>query len=102
MKRNLIRFRPLLFFLIVVLIGIPFFLYAQDYKYVASKFSIKYHKPNCRRALKIQPQNRVTFKTAKQALDAGYMPCPVCKTPNKEMFKEKKEFNSNDQISTSN
>ena len=72
-----------------VLIAIPFPVGAQGYRYVASKFSIKYHQPNCKHALKIQSQSRVTFKTAKQALDAGYTPCTVCKPPAKESVKEK-------------
>jgi methylphosphotriester-DNA--protein-cysteine methyltransferase len=71
-----------------VLNAIPFPAGAQGYRYVASKFSIKYHHPNCRHARKIQVQTRVTFKTAKQALDAGYLPCTVCKPPAKESPRE--------------
>ena len=89
MKRDLMLFSPVIFFLIFVIISIPLFIYAQDHKYIASKFSIKYHQANCKRIRKIQPQNRVTFPTAKQALEAGYMPCPICKPPNKDLDKEK-------------
>jgi methylphosphotriester-DNA--protein-cysteine methyltransferase len=49
--------------------------------YVASKFSLKYHKPACRKALKIQEQNRITFGAAKEAIGAGFMPCPKCRPP---------------------
>ena len=54
---------------------------AVDYKYVGSSKSNKYHYPNCQWALKIKPKNLVTFKTAKEAQAAGYIPCKVCKPP---------------------
>jgi hypothetical protein len=63
---------------------IPFALHATDHKYVASKFSIKYHLPTCKRALRIQEQNKVTFDTAEEAVKAGYFPCSVCKPPTKD------------------
>ncbi|RPJ08324.1 MAG: hypothetical protein EHM36_05600 [Deltaproteobacteria bacterium] len=50
-------------------------------RYVASRFSIRYHQPNCKKVLKIQGQNRITFSNVKEATDAGYMPCPRCKPP---------------------
>ena len=55
--------------------------FAVDYKYVAALKSNKYHLPNCNWALKIKPENLVTFKTAKEALAGGYVPCKVCKPP---------------------
>lgn len=54
---------------------------AADYKYVGSAKSNKYHFPSCRWALKIKSENLVTFKSAKDALAAGYIPCKVCKPP---------------------
>jgi methylphosphotriester-DNA--protein-cysteine methyltransferase len=54
---------------------------AADYKYVGSAKSNKYHYPTCKWALKIKPENLVTFKSAKEALAAGYIPCKVCKPP---------------------
>lgn len=48
---------------------------AADYKYVGSAKSDKYHFPNCKWALKISSKNLVTFKTAQEALKAGYIPC---------------------------
>ncbi len=88
MKKKLPFFIAVACLFMFVLIAIPFPVGAQGYRYVASKFSVKYHQPNCRQAHKIQPQSRVTFKTAKQALDAGYTPCTVCKPPTKESVKE--------------
>lgn len=54
---------------------------AGDYKYVGSKNSNKYHYPTCKSAQKIKPGNLVTFKSAKDAQAAGYVPCKVCKPP---------------------
>jgi methylphosphotriester-DNA--protein-cysteine methyltransferase len=33
---------------------------------------------------KIKPDNLVTFKSAKEAKGAGYVPCKVCKPPMKD------------------
>jgi hypothetical protein len=67
-----------------LLIFISSTLFAADYKYVSSKYSIKYHKPECKQALKIDPRIKVTFKTAKEALKAGKQPCRVCNPPTKD------------------
>jgi methylphosphotriester-DNA--protein-cysteine methyltransferase len=53
--------------------------FAADYRYVGSSKSRKYHYPTCQWAVKIKPENLVTFKSAKEALEAGYIPCKVCK-----------------------
>jgi hypothetical protein len=57
---------------------------AADYKYVGSAKSNKYHYLNCEWALKIHPDNLVTFKSAKEALDAGCIPCKVCRPPTRD------------------
>jgi methylphosphotriester-DNA--protein-cysteine methyltransferase len=57
---------------------------ASDYKYVGSAKSNKYHYPNCKWAAKISSKNLITFKSAKEALDAGYVPCKVCRPPTKD------------------
>jgi hypothetical protein len=56
-------------------------LLAADYKYVGSEKSNKYHYPSCQWAKKIKPYNLVTFQSAKEAQEAGYVPCKVCKPP---------------------
>ena len=58
--------------------------FAADYKYVGSVKSDKYHYPGCRWALKIKPENQVTFTSAKEALEAGYVPCKVCRPPTED------------------
>jgi len=57
---------------------------ALDYKYVASKRSDKYHYPHCEWAKKIKAENMVTFRTAKEARAAGYVPCKVCNPPSED------------------
>ena len=51
------------------------------YKYVASNKAKKYHRPDCQWAKRIKPANKVTFNSAKEARQAGYVPCKVCKPP---------------------
>ena len=51
------------------------------YKYVASNKAKKYHYPDCQWAKRIKPANMVTFTSAKDARQAGYVPCKVCKPP---------------------
>ncbi|HWQ21015.1 MAG TPA: Ada metal-binding domain-containing protein [Methanotrichaceae archaeon] len=46
--------------------------------YVGSKSSKKYHKMDCRYALKLSAKNRVTFKDIDDAESQGYEPCKVC------------------------
>ena len=52
--------------------------------YVGSKHSNKYHYTWCKWAQKINPNNKVVFNSVKEALDAGYIPCKVCKPPIKD------------------
>jgi hypothetical protein len=49
------------------------------YKYVASKNSKVFHKPDCIWANRIKPANLVTFSTRDQAIQAGKRPCKQCK-----------------------
>jgi hypothetical protein len=51
------------------------------YKYIASNKAKKYHRPDCKWANRIKPENRVTFTSVKEARQAGYVPCKVCKPP---------------------
>jgi hypothetical protein len=52
---------------------------AAEYKYVASKNSKVFHKPDCRWAQRIKPANLVTFSTRAKAIEAGKRPCKQCK-----------------------
>jgi len=78
------RKRILAAILILALFLGAYLAFAADYKYVGSAKSSKYHYPNCQWALKIKPENLVTFKTAKEAVEAGYVPCTVCKPPTED------------------
>jgi len=62
----------------------PLIVYSGDYQYVASKFSAKYHLPTCKQAQRIQERNRILFKSAEEAVRAGYLPCGVCKPPTRD------------------
>jgi hypothetical protein len=77
-KRKKIKF---FIFLGCLLVFIPLVLSAGDYKYVASKFSIKYHLPTCKQVRGLQEQSRITFSTPEEAVKAGYLPCGVCIPP---------------------
>jgi len=46
-----------------------------------SKKSNKYHFPSCQWAQKIKPYNLVTFASPEAAVQAGYVPCKVCRPP---------------------
>ena len=84
MKRRLIFISVLGCLLLLISIT----LFAADYKYVSSKYSMWYHKPTCKKAMKIDPRIKVTYKTAKEALDAGKQPCHLCKPPTKDSLLE--------------
>ena len=47
--------------------------------YVASSDSNRYHRPECRWAKKITPDNKIRFSSSREAQDRGYVPCGVCK-----------------------
>ena len=80
MRKHLVLFVAVICFLIII----PFCLYSEDYKFVASRYSIKFHKPTCKQALKIEPQVKITFKTAKEAVKTGRIRCNVCKPSTKD------------------
>ncbi len=67
--------------------------YAEDLtkenKYVASKYSIHYHLPTCKKAKRIQAENRVFFTSAQEAIKARYVPCSRCKPPDKDASKDR-------------
>jgi micrococcal nuclease len=49
--------------------------------FVGSAKSNKYHYSTCEWALKIKPENEVTFNSSEEARNAGYIPCKVCSPP---------------------
>ena len=50
-------------------------------KFVGSRKSDRYHYPWCTAAKKISPANLVEFRSAAEARAAGYVPCRICKPP---------------------
>jgi hypothetical protein len=85
--------RPIMFrrnrsFLALMLIGallLAAVALSVDYKYMALKRGKKYHYPNCEYAQKkfssVDSKLVYTFNSAKEAQDAGYKPCKICKPP---------------------
>lgn len=51
----------------------------NQYNYVGSAESDKYHKPKCRWTKEINDQNLVHFDTEEETNAAGYKPCGTCK-----------------------
>lgn len=50
-----------------------------EYKYVASKNSKVFHKPECSWAKRISPKNLVGYSSRGEAIQAGKRPCKMCK-----------------------
>ena len=51
----------------------------QEKRYVGSTKSDKYHKPSCRYAKNILPENEIWFASKEEAAAAGYSRCGTCK-----------------------
>ena len=66
---------------IVVILALPVAAASKDVKFVGSKKSNKYHYTWCRWAKKIHLGNAIYFDSVKEARDAGYVPCKVCRPP---------------------
>lgn len=49
-----------------------------EYRYVASKSSAVFHKPECRWAKNISDQNLVSYTSKDRAMKAGKRPCKTC------------------------
>ncbi len=50
-----------------------------EYKYVASKNSNVFHRPDCSSAKRIKPENLVGYRSRDEAINAGKRPCKRCK-----------------------
>ena len=66
---------------ITVIFVLLFALSAMTAEFWASRESNKYHYPTCRYAERIKPENLIIFDSPKEAQEAGYVPCKVCKPP---------------------
>lgn len=53
--------------------------FAASQLYWGSSQSDKFHYPSCRWAHKIKHSNLIVFKSRQEALNAGYVPCKVCR-----------------------
>jgi len=50
-----------------------------EYKFVASKNSNVFHRPDCSSAKRIKPANLVGYSNREETLKAGKRPCKRCK-----------------------
>ncbi len=50
-----------------------------EYKYVASKNSNVFHRPQCSSAKRIKPENIIDYNSRDEAIKAGKRPCKICK-----------------------
>jgi hypothetical protein len=50
----------------------------EDARFVGSATSKKYHRPDCRYALKIKPENLIYFQSEEDAKEQGCLPCKSC------------------------
>lgn len=66
--------------ILVVFLATAFFGVASA-QFVGSKKSNKYHKQECQWAQRISQYNRIEFRSAEDAIAAGYQPCRVCSPP---------------------
>ena len=53
--------------------------FSEDKEFVGNKRTKKYHYASCHLAQKIKPENLIDLKSPQEALEAGYVPCKVCK-----------------------
>jgi hypothetical protein len=51
---------------------------SENGKFMGSITSKKYHRLDCRYALKIKPENRIYFQSIEDAKGQGYLPCKTC------------------------
>jgi micrococcal nuclease len=54
--------------------------YIREY-YMGAKGSTIYHSPHCALIRKVNPLDRSMFNSVKHAVNAGYVPCKICKPP---------------------
>jgi hypothetical protein len=83
------RYLKLMVIVNCVLLLFSVSLLAAD-KYISSKYSVHYHKQNCKQVRKIDPLIKVIYDSPKEALDAGKRPCSLCKPPAGANSEEKK------------
>ena len=50
----------------------------KEWKYVASKGSKVFHRPNCGYVKRISPKNLIGFNSREEAINSGRRPCKVC------------------------
>ena len=57
----------------------PATIQTKQWKYVASKNSRVFHRPDCKWAKRISPKNLIGFKSREEAIKSGRRPCKSCR-----------------------
>jgi len=57
----------------------PATIQTKEWKYVASRNSKVFHRPDCKWAKKISPKNLIGFKSREDAVKSGRRPCRSCR-----------------------
>ena len=57
----------------------PATIQTKGWKYVASKNSRVFHRPDCKWAKRISPKNLIGFKSREEAVKSGRRPCRSCR-----------------------
>jgi len=57
----------------------PATIQTREWKYVASKKSKVFHRPDCKWAKRISPKNLIGFRSREEAVRSGRRPCRSCR-----------------------
>ena len=78
---------------IVLIAAVASLAFAQNDapKYYGSTKSDKYHKEGCRYIEKIKDENLIIFRSVKEAQEADYVGCKVCKPPSEGATQKKRD-----------
>ena len=69
----------LLLMSILMLVGMMASSVALGSSYIGNSHSYKFHYASCRWVQKMSDSNKVYFESRDEAIDAGYVPCKVCR-----------------------
>jgi methylphosphotriester-DNA--protein-cysteine methyltransferase len=49
------------------------------FAFIGNQRTHKFHRDSCTWVLKMSPQNKIYFELREKAVQAGYIPCKVCR-----------------------
>ncbi len=63
--------------LIILYLALPLAAWAASY--TGNKNTLKFHYTSCRWVAQMNAENKVPFDSREKAINAGYVPCKVCR-----------------------